>query len=57
VIPVGNTSGTGAMLAVRSVLFDRVIEETLGRMISFELSDDEEFPLQFAMNMEFPERI
>ena len=56
VIPVGNTSGTGAMLAVRSVLFERVIEETRGRMISFELSDDEEFPLQFAINMEFPDR-
>lgn len=57
VIPVGNTSGTGAMLAVRSVLFDRVIEEILGRMISFELSDDEDFALQFAINMEFPGRI
>ncbi len=56
VIPVGNTSGTGAMLAVRSVLFDRVIGDFLGRMISFELSGDEDFPLQFAINMEFPDR-
>ncbi|MFP4367526.1 MAG: ASKHA domain-containing protein [Bacteroidales bacterium] len=56
VIPVGNTSGTGAMLAVRSVSFDKVVSETLNRMSYIELSDDEDFVLQFAMNMEFPER-
>ncbi len=56
VIPVGNTSGTGAMLAVRSVSFDKVVSETLNRMSYIELSDDDDFVLQFAMNMEFPER-
>ncbi len=54
VIPVGNTSGTGAMLSVRSVSFDKVVSETLNRMSYIELSDDEDFVLQFAMNMEFP---
>ena len=54
VIPVGNTSGTGAMLAVRSVLFDKAVSETLNRMSYIELSDDDGFVLQFALNMEFP---
>ncbi len=56
VVPVGNTSGTGAILAIRSVHFDRVTEEIRSRMISFDLSEDENFALQFAINMEFPER-
>ena len=57
VIPVGNTSGTGAMLAVRSEDFDLYVGETLARMKYTELSDDEDFALQFAINMGFPDRI
>jgi uncharacterized 2Fe-2S/4Fe-4S cluster protein (DUF4445 family) len=54
IVPVGNTSGTGAMLAVRSEQFGRYIDEILSRMHYIEISDDESFVLQFAMNMEFP---
>ncbi len=53
VIPVGNTSGTGAMLALNSVSFDDVISSTLEKMHYIELSDHEDFVLEFAMNMEF----
>ena len=53
VIPVGNTSGTGAILAVRSEKFDRYVSETLDSMEYTELSDDEDFALQFAINMGF----
>ena len=56
VIPVGNASGTGAMLAIRSEPFDRVVGEILDRMINFDLSGDEDFAMQFAINMDFPER-
>lgn len=53
VIPVGNTSGTGAMLALKSVNFDDVIKNILKRMNNIELSEHEDFALEFAMNMEF----
>jgi len=53
VIPVGNTSGTGAMLSVRSVGFDESVSEILTRMEFIELADDDDFVMQFAMNMEF----
>lgn len=55
VIPVGNTSGTGALLAVYSTRFDEVIAEILAKMKYVELNDDEDFILEFAMNMNFPE--
>lgn len=53
VIPVGNASGTGAMLALKSVNFDDVIKNILERMNYIELSEHEDFVLEFAMNMEF----
>lgn len=53
-IPVGNTSGTGSILAVKSVFFDDIIKSVLSRIIYFELSDDKDFVLEFAMNMSFP---
>ena len=54
VVPVGNTSGTGAVLALKSVSFDDVIKNILEKMHYIELSDHEDFVLEFAMNMEFP---
>jgi uncharacterized 2Fe-2S/4Fe-4S cluster protein (DUF4445 family) len=55
VIPVGNTSGTGSLLAVRSVHFDEVIRDILSRMTYLELSEDENFITEFAINMQFPD--
>jgi uncharacterized 2Fe-2S/4Fe-4S cluster protein (DUF4445 family) len=54
IIPVGNTSGTGALLSVKSVAFDGIVNDILSRMSYFELSGNDDFVLQFAMNMDFP---
>ncbi len=54
VISVGNASGTGATLAISSTRFDNEISETLQDMELIELSEDDTFNLEFAMNMEFP---
>jgi uncharacterized 2Fe-2S/4Fe-4S cluster protein (DUF4445 family) len=54
VISVGNASGTGAILAVSSTHFDSELRNTLQPMQLIELSDDDTFNLEFAMNMEFP---
>ena len=54
VISVGNASGTGAILAVSSTHFDSELSKTLQHMQLIELSDDDTFNLEFAMNMEFP---
>ena len=53
IIPVGNTSGTGALLSVKSFAFDGIVDDILSRMSYYELSGDDDFVLQFAMNMEF----
>lgn len=53
IIPLGNTSGTGAILALKSVKFDNVIKELLGKTKHIELAADEDFALEFAMNMMF----
>ena len=53
IITLGNTSGTGAILALKSVKFDNVIKELLGKTKHIELAADEDFVLEFAMNMAF----
>ncbi len=53
IIPVGNTSGTGASLALKSEYFVNRIFRTREIMEYTELSNDENFPLEFAMNMAF----
>ncbi len=52
-ISLGNTSGTGALLALKSVQFDEVIEDVVERSCYVELSDDEDFVLDYVMNMDF----
>jgi len=51
VVPVGNTSGTGAVFSIQSIDFDEIIQQTRSRMLSVELADDENFYEEFAMNM------
>lgn len=53
IIPIGNTSGTGAILALKSVRFDDVINKLLSKTRHIELAADEDFALEFAMNMMF----
>ena len=53
IIPLGNTSGTGAILALKSVRFDEIVKNLLTRTRHIELASDEDFELEFAMNMFF----
>ena len=53
IIALGNTSGTGAVLALKSIQFDEVIHDLLKRAQYIELSGHEDFTLDFAMNMMF----
>ena len=54
IIPVGNTSGTGALLAVQSTHFLADIAGIRERSVVFELTEDERFLTEFADNMDFP---
>ncbi|MCK5101346.1 MAG: DUF4445 domain-containing protein, partial [Cyclobacteriaceae bacterium] len=53
IIALGNTSGTGAVLALKSTQFDEVINDLLKRTKYIELSGHDDFTLDFAMNMMF----
>jgi uncharacterized 2Fe-2S/4Fe-4S cluster protein (DUF4445 family) len=53
IVSLGNTSGTGAIAAVRSVRFDDIMKSVISRSIVVELANDEDFALEFAMNMMF----
>ncbi len=53
IVSLGNTSGAGALLALKSVNFDSVIKEVRHKACYIELSDDEDFTLDFVMNMGF----
>lgn len=53
IIPLGNTSGTGAILALKSIKYDDVINKLLDKTRHIELAADEDFALEFAMNMFF----
>jgi uncharacterized 2Fe-2S/4Fe-4S cluster protein (DUF4445 family) len=50
---VGNSAGIGALQYLKSREFIRRTDEVVARASYLELSDDEEFPVEFAMNMEF----
>lgn len=53
IYPVGNSAGIGALQYLRSKEFVTRTDEIAARARYLELSDDEEFPVEFAMNMEF----
>lgn len=53
IIPVGNASGTGALLALKSEGFSDLVQEIKNSMDFIELSEHEDFVLEFAMNMDF----
>lgn len=52
-IPLGNTSGTGALLSLKSVKFDQILQDIRRRSCYVELSEDEDFVLDYVMNMDF----
>jgi len=53
IIPLGNTSGTGALAALKSVRFDEAMQAVISKSILVELASDEDFAMEFAMNMMF----
>jgi len=53
VISLGNAAGTGALLALNAVTYLEILSSIIQKTRHIELSDDDDFPLQFAMNMGF----
>ena len=53
IISMGNTSGTGTLLALKSVQFDEVLNRVTEKSNYIELSGDEDFVLEYVMNMDF----
>jgi uncharacterized 2Fe-2S/4Fe-4S cluster protein (DUF4445 family) len=53
VISLGNTAGTGALISLRASSFDQVLADILRRAKHIELSEDENFAIEFALNMAF----
>lgn len=52
-VQIGNTAGTGSVLALKSEDFITEMEELIKKMEYIELSTDDEFSMEFAMNMFF----
>ena len=57
VISLGNTSGTGALLSLRSMEMDKLIDQLLSKAEHLELADEPEFAMEFAMNMLFEQTV
>ena len=53
VIPIGNASGTGALMALKSEDFDARVHAVTEKMEYIELSSDPDFVTEYAMNMSF----
>ena len=53
IIPIGNASGTGALIALKSEEFDNRVKQLLEKMEYIELSSDPDFVTEYAMNMSF----
>jgi uncharacterized 2Fe-2S/4Fe-4S cluster protein (DUF4445 family) len=53
IISLGNTSGTGALLSLKSVLFSDTMHQVISITEHLELSEEEDFAMEFAMNMMF----
>ncbi len=53
IIPVGNASGTGAFLALKSERFMEIVKTVKQRMEFIELSEQDDFMTEFALNMDF----
>ena len=57
VISLGNTSGTGALLSLKSTEMDKLIDQLLSKAEHLELADEPEFAVEFAMNMLFEQTV
>jgi uncharacterized 2Fe-2S/4Fe-4S cluster protein (DUF4445 family) len=52
-ISAGNTAATGAYLSLISTDFDQTIQDVRNRSSHFDLTEDENFMMDFVMNMSF----
>lgn len=55
IIPMGNTSGTGALLSLKSSAFIHILNTLVKKAEFLELSEEPDFTMEFAMNMMFSE--
>ncbi len=53
IISLGNTSGTGALLSLKSTGFNDIMTQITSIAEHLELSEEEDFAMEFAMNMMF----
>lgn len=53
IYPIGNSAGIGALQSLKSADFEQKVNETLQNTSYIELSNEEDFPVEFAMNMNF----
>ena len=53
IYPIGNSAGIGALQYLKSAGFEQKVNETLQNTSYIELSNEEDFPVEFAMNMNF----
>lgn len=53
IYPVGNSAGIGALQFLKSNAFEKKINSTVEKAQYVELSNVDEFPLEFALNMNF----
>jgi uncharacterized 2Fe-2S/4Fe-4S cluster protein (DUF4445 family) len=53
IISLGNTSGTGALLSLKSIAYDEVIREVINKAEYIELSTEDDFTMDFVMHMGF----
>lgn len=53
IISLGNTSGTGALLSLKSTEMGKIMDSLILKAKYLELSDAPEFAMEFAMNMLF----
>ena len=54
IYPVGNSAGIGALQYLKSDEFEEKVIITLKKSVYIELSDSDEFTVEFVMNMNFP---
>lgn len=53
IYPIGNSAGIGALQYLKSQNFASSTEKIPDKTINIELSEDEDFTMEFALNMNF----
>jgi uncharacterized 2Fe-2S/4Fe-4S cluster protein (DUF4445 family) len=53
IIPIGNSAGIGALQYLKSGLFEKKVDQIINRSHYIELSNRDDFTMEFALNMDF----